>query len=187
MRGLESESLTWADLLLLRLRPIRVLVLYFPSRFDLQVDHLTEDGLRTYSGLVSPDISVSFWDPTDPEFSRALQLFDLKIPPALVLIAGLKAGDDDSIDPSTLYMIAHTNPDVLQDRVRLAQAVNTSVELLQRGNRAEICGYLRQRAVASVLNVIAKLGSDLSAAIVALKPTLSLPGDVALSLGGGGD
>jgi hypothetical protein len=179
-RGFGTERATWAELLALRLRSVRIYVVYFPSRFDLDLDGSIQAALRIFGTESGPDISVNFWDPTDPAFSHALDLFDLQHSPALVVATGLKPDASGAVDPDSMYMIAFTDQAVLGDRQRLADAVNTAVQVLGRGNRAEIAGFLRERSIASVLSAIGRISS----ALVALKPRLGLPGGVSIALGG---
>ena len=78
-RGLGSEELTWADLLYFQLAASTVLLLYFPSRFGLEVDTLAHEALTVFARATGTDTLVNFWDPTDPEFSRALALLSALI------------------------------------------------------------------------------------------------------------
>ena len=48
-RGLGSEQLTWAELLYFQLAASTVLVLYFPSRFELAVDALAHEALTVFA------------------------------------------------------------------------------------------------------------------------------------------
>jgi len=182
-RGLGSESLTWADLLYFQLATKTVLVLYFPSRFGLGVDTLAHEALTVFARATGPDTLVNFWDPTDPEFSRALALFDVSAPPALVLARGLKLRGRRTLDRANLYAISVSEPDVLHDRDRLATAVNTAHEVLARGDAAEISGYLRMRAVSSLLQAFGRLGGSVADGLVRLKPKVSLPGGPSIQLG----
>src|ERR1041385_2950439 len=85
-RSFGASELTWADLLHFRLSQVHVYALYFPSRFELSVDSAVKDALRTFGEQTGPDTSINFWDPTDPEFSRALTFFQLQKPPALLMV-----------------------------------------------------------------------------------------------------
>ena len=182
-RGLGSEELTWAELLYLQLAASTVLVLYFPSRFGLSVDTLAHEALTVFARATGTDTLVNFWDPTDPEFSRALALFDVAAPPALVLARGLKLRGKRTLDRAHLYAISVTEPDVLRDRERLASAVNAAHEVLARGDAAEISGYLRMRAVGSLLQALGRLGGSVADGLVRLKPKVSLPGGPSIQLG----
>ena len=182
-RGLGSEELTWADLLYFQLAASTVLLLYFPSRFGLEVDTLAHEALIVFARATGTDTLVNFWDPTDPEFSRALALFDVAAPPALVLARGLKLRGKRTLDRANLYAISISEPDVLRDRDRLATAVNAAHEVLARGDAAEISGYLRKRAVSSLLQAFGRLGSSVADGLVRLKPKVSLPGGPSIQLG----
>src|SRR4051794_18713606 len=89
-RTLGSEEFTWADLLYRRLSTVQVFVLCFPSRFDLLSDAVAKTSLQAFGQRTGPGTSINFWDPTDPEFSRALAIFDVTAPPATVLVGGSK-------------------------------------------------------------------------------------------------
>jgi hypothetical protein len=185
VRGLRAEPLTWADLLHSRLEQVKVYVLYFPSRFDLELDTQATEALRSF-GLNSPaSTSVSFWDPTDPEFSRALGLFDLRTPPALVFVAGMRLEGIEarSHGDAPLYAIAITDQEVLRERERLASAANTIHEIIARGNPQEIAAYLRQRQRHLLLEAIGTFAGQLRDQFLKLKPKLQLPGGPSLQLG----
>ena len=85
LRGLGSDRFTWAHLLYGRLDLVQVYIVYFPSRFDLTADKTVIDTLRTFGTNTGPSTSVNVWDTRDPNFGTALDLFDIKSPPALVL------------------------------------------------------------------------------------------------------
>src|SRR2546421_5140194 len=89
-RSLGSDRFTWAHLLYGRLGKVHVYIIYFPSRFDLAVDTTAIDTLRTFGTNTGPGTSVNVWDTRDPHFGKALELFDIKSPPALVLVTGLQ-------------------------------------------------------------------------------------------------
>ena len=92
------------------------------------------------------------------ESSRALALFDVAAPPALVLARGLScAANEPSIAP-TRTRSASLRADVLRDRDRLTTAVKAAHEVLARGDAAEISGYLRRRAVSTLLQALGRLG-----------------------------
>src|SRR6266567_3532833 len=88
-RALGTEEFTWADLLAPNLLSVDVFAVYFPTRFEDAVDEIVRTALRTFGQHTSTKTSVNFWDPQDPEFSAALELFDLRQPPAVVLTRGL--------------------------------------------------------------------------------------------------
>ena len=182
-RSLGSEELTWADLLYFQLAASTVFVLYFPSRFGLEVDTLAHQALTTFASATGTDTLVNFWDPTDPEFSRALALFDVASPPALVLARGLKLRGTRTLDRANLYAISVSEPNVLADRDRPAAAVNAAHEVLARGDPAEISGYLRLRAMSSLLQALGRLGSSVADGLIRLKPKVSLPGGPSIQLG----
>jgi hypothetical protein len=182
-RQFGSKEMTWADLLELRLRPVRVYVLYFPSRFDLDFDEQVKEALRSFGSLTSTDTSVSFWDSTDPEYEHGMALFGLKTPPALVFATGLSDVRQSPLDSANVYSILITDDVVLRDRALLAAAANTAHEVLVRGDRAEIVRYLRARAAGGVLAAIGGLAGDLRDSLLKLKPKLGLPGGFSIQLG----
>jgi hypothetical protein len=185
VRGLHAEPLTWADLLSSRLEQVQVYALYFPSRFDLEVDTQASETLRSFGRNTPASTSVSFWDPTDPEFSRALSFFDLKTPPALVFVSGLQLEEMTSGGSGhlPLYSTSITDQEVLRDRERLASAANNIHELIVRGNPREITGYLRERRLDALLETIGKLSGRLRDQILKLKPKLQLPGGMSIQIG----
>ena len=182
-RGLGSRELTWADLLHLELSAVRVYSLYFPSRFDLEVDSAAKAALESFGRQTGVDTSVDFWDPTDPEFSRALSFFDLGAPPALVLAAGLKSEGKRELDRANIYAIAITDSKVLSDRERLASAVNSAHEVLVRGDPQEIAGYVRGRAVVSLIAAIGRISERLRDEFLRFKPKFQLPGGISVQVG----
>lgn len=182
-RAFGSEDMTWADLLQLRLRSVRVLVLYFPSRWDLEADAHAQESLRAFGKLTGTSTSVNFWDGTDPQFEQALALFDVTMPPALVVASGSGSHDDVPVDKNHLYSIVITDAAVLSSRDKLAAAVNTAHEVLMRGNQAEIAGYLRARSAGQVLSAVGAIAGELRDALLKLKPKLGLPGGVSIQLG----
>ena len=117
------------------------------------------DSLRTFGENTGPCASVNFWDPKDPEFSKALELFHLQSPPALVLATGLKVQGTEpfGLDKSHLYTITITNHEILSNQEQLAAAVNTSHDILVRVNPKENTSYLRKNAIQSLLEVIARV------------------------------
>jgi hypothetical protein len=183
LRRLGSEELTWANLLYVQLAASTVFVLYFPSRFDLDVDAQAREALTTFGRATGEATRVNFWDATDPEFSRALGLFDVIAPPALVLARGLKLRGKRMLDPAHLYAIAITDADVLSKRERLAAAVNTAHEVLARGDAAEISAYVRKQSVTSLLQTLSHIGETLVDGLVRLKPKVTLPGGPSIQLG----
>jgi hypothetical protein len=184
-RALGSEELTWAELLSGFLSPARVYCLYFPSRFDLPIDAEATTTLRTFGDHTGKDTTVDFWDPKDAEFSRALALFGIDSPPALVFVSGLKLKGANLSGPegASLYAITITDQAVLGDAARLALATNTAHELVARGDPKRIAGYLRKRSATSLLQEIERISTGIRDQLVLLKPKISLPGGVALQLG----
>lgn len=185
-RDFGSKRFTWGHLLYGRLNPVKVFVIYFPSRFDLKLDEIAEDAMRTFGRNTGSSTSVNFWDPEDPRFSDALALFDLKAPPALVFATGLELHDIEPSGPdrSNLYAITITDPEVLSDEDRLSRSSNEIHEILTRGNPKEIASYIRKGAIASLLEVIAKVLGTLVDGFSRLKPKLHLPDGTSISLGG---
>jgi hypothetical protein len=184
-RALGSEEFTWADLLYLRLSAVYVFVLYFPSRFDLPADAIAKTALQAFGQRTGPGTSINFWDSTDPEFSKALGIFDVKAPPALVLAGTSKADRTATspIDPADLYAISITAPEILGDAGHLALAVNNAHEVLMRGNPKEITRYLRQQAASSLLVYIGTIAGGLRDELLKCKPKFGLPGGISLQLG----
>ena len=183
VRGLGSAELTWADLLLSKLSTTRVYALDFTSRFDIPVDAAARGALESFGRQTGKGTSVDIWDPTDPEFSRALAFFDLEAPPALVLAIGLRAKPRRDLDREDLYAIAITDPQTLGDRERLASAVNAAHEVLVRGDPKEITGLVRQRAVSSLLATVGRLAERVRDEILKFKPKFQLPGGVSVQVG----
>src|SRR5437870_2777765 len=89
LRALGSENANWAQLLVGRLTGVDVFVLYFPSRFNLELDSQCMQSLRVFGDNTPTVTSVNFWNPKDEGFSKALALFGLKAPPVVVLLSGL--------------------------------------------------------------------------------------------------
>jgi hypothetical protein len=186
LRALGLDRLTWAHLLYGRLSQVQVYVLYFPSRFDLPVDKTTIDALRTFGTNTGPGTSVNIWDTRDPNFGKALELFGIKSPPALVLATGLQLKDIDPRGPdkANLYTITITHMDVLSSSNKLPRSINIAHDILLRGNSKEITSYLRTNAFDSLLQSIAKVAKVASDEIVKLKPKFQLPDGSSIQLGG---
>jgi hypothetical protein len=142
-----------------------VYVIYFPSRFDLPVDAKATAALRSFGERTGSGTSVNVWDPTDPEFSRALHLFGVISPPGVVLAGGSKRVPTSShpLDPGDLYAISFTDPFVLEDAERLASAVNSAHEVLARGDPREITRYVRAQAASALLTTLGNIASGLRA------------------------
>jgi hypothetical protein len=184
-RALGSDSATWADLLYRQLHGVQAFCLYFPSRFDLPVDKHATDTLRVFAANTGSDTSVEFWDPADPEFSRALGLFGLAAPPALVFVAGLRLKGALLTGPegTNLYAVAIQDQAVLSDRERLAAATNTAYEVVRRSDPREVASFLRKQSAVSLLESVGKISSAVADQIVRLKPKFTLPGGVGIQLG----
>jgi len=185
--GFESERLSWAELLLLRLRHVQVFVLYFPSRFDLECDTLVEDALRTFGKNTGAATSVNFWDTTDPELTRVLGLFELKVPPALVLARGLEAANKRKapLNPSDIYCISITDSHVLCDRAQLAAAVNAAHEVVSHGDPKEITGFVRARAAGDFLAAVGRLSRSAAELLLKHGVTVGAPGGFSFRVGSG--
>jgi hypothetical protein len=185
-RTFGSERFTWADLLYRKLASVQVYVIYFPSRFNLDLDTTVMQALRTFGENTGPGTSVNFWDPKDPEFNKALELFNLQSPPVLVLATGLKVQGIEPFGPdkANLYTITITNHEVLSNQEQLAAAVNTSHDILVRGNAKEITSYIRRNALQSLLEVIARVAGGVRDEILKFKPKFTLPGGFSIQVGG---
>jgi hypothetical protein len=186
LRSLGSDRFTWAHLLYGRLGQVQVYIIYFPSRFDLAVDTTVIDTLRTFGTNTGPSTSVNVWDTRDPNFGKALDLFDIKSPPALVLATGLQLKDIDPRGPdkANIYTLTITNMDILSSSDKLPQSINIAHDILVRGNPKEITSYLRTNALHTLLQVIAKVARVASDEIVKLKPKFQLPDGSSIQLGG---
>ncbi len=183
VRSPGSASLTWAELLSSHLLSVRVFVLYFPSRFDLDVDTGVRSALDAFGRQTSSETSVSCWDPADPRLEQALRLFDITAPPALVLATGLKKRGKQLLKVASLYAITISQADVLRDRQRLAAVVNSAHEVLMRGDADAIARYLRKRDRELLLAGVAAVGQHVLEQLATLKPKFQLPGGVSLQLG----
>jgi len=186
LRSLGSDRFTWAHLLYGRLGQVQVYIIYFPSRFDFAVDTTVIDTLRTFGTNTGPSTSVNVWDTRDPNFGKALDLFDIKSPPALVLATGLQLKDIDPRGPdkANSYTLTITNMDILSSSDKLPQSINIAHDILVRGNPKEITSYLRTNALHTLLQVIAKVARVASDEIVKLKPKFQLPDGSSIQLGG---
>jgi hypothetical protein len=151
LRSLGSDRFTWAHLLYGRLDLVQVYVVYFPSRFDLAVDKTFIDTLRTFGSNTGSSTSVNVWDTRDPNFEKALELFDIKSPPALVLATGLQLKEIEPLDPDkvNIYTLTITNMDVLSSPDKLPQSINIAHDILIRGNPKEITSHLTRSSNSS--------------------------------------
>jgi hypothetical protein len=185
-RSLGSEEFTWADLLYRKLAAVHVYVLYFPSRFDLEFDGVVRQALEAFGRDTPWRTQVNVWNPADPEFARALALFDLKYPPALVLATGLapRAVGPAEVDRTRLYRIAISDPAVLGNRAKLAAAINSAHEVLVRGDPKEISGYVRECTVGALIAAIGSIAAEVRDEMLKCKPTFGLPGGFSIQLGG---
>ena len=131
--------------------------------------------------------SVDFWDPQDEHFSRALDLFGLRNPPALVLATGLEAQAAEAPGtagpPDSLYCISFADPAVLADRQRLSSAVNIAHEILTRCDSKEIASYIRQRKIKGLLGAIGHGAGVVRDEFIKLHPKFGLPGGLSVELG----
>jgi hypothetical protein len=187
VRALGTERFTWADLLRAQLAAVELYVLYFPSRFDLPVDDVVINALRLFGDATSQRTSVDFWDPQDEHFSDALALFGLEVPPAVVLVTGLRTQQSNpakqTVPGEPLYCISFVDQTMLTDRAQLAAAVNAAHEVLMRCDRDEIAGYIRRRKVRSLLKVIGTLSASVRDQLLKFKPKFGLPGGFSVGLG----
>ncbi len=186
VRALGLDRFTWAHLLYSRLGSVQVYVVYFPSRFDLAVDTTVIDTIRTFGTNTGPSTSVNVWDTRDPHFGKALELFDIKSPPALVFATGLQLTDIDPRGPDKVnfYTITITNMDVLSSADKLPRSINIAHDILVRGNPKEITLHVHTNALHSLLQTIAKVARVASDEIIKLKPKFQLPDGSSIQLGG---
>lgn len=183
-RGLESRAQTWADLFSKQLDGVRAFVLYFPSRADTEADKVATEALTAFGTHTGAATSVNFWDPTDDEFSRALGLFNIDAPPALVFVPGKLLVAAASTDGAAhLYSIAITDESILRDRDKLVRAANTAHEVVIRGDPGEISAYVRERKAAAWVAGVARVSASVIEEFAKLKPRLSLPGGIGFQLG----
>jgi hypothetical protein len=185
-RQLGSDHFTWAHLLYGQLGQIHVYALYFPSLVPLPADQTVIAALHDFGTRTGKDTSVNLWDTTDPQFSKALEFFDLKAPPALVFVSGLEV---DGIEPygpdkANLYSIVLTRSEVLSSRELLASAINRIHTILVRSDPKEISAYLRQQKLSSLLSAIAKVANVVANEIIKLRPKFQLPDGSSIQLGG---
>jgi hypothetical protein len=187
LRALGSERFTWADLLRVPLAAVRVYVLYFPSRFNLPVDAAATEALRVFGPATSEQTSVDFWDPQDVHFSDALELFGLRSPPALVMVAGLQAQVAEAVGtdilPDSLYCISFSDEAVLSDRQRMAAAVNIAHEILMRCDNREIARYIRGQKIKELLAAIGHGAGAVRDELIKLRPKFGLPGGLSVGVG----
>ena len=186
LRSLGSDRFTWAHLLYGRLGQVQVYIIYFPSRFDLAVDTTVIDTLRTFGTNTGSSTSVNVWDTRDPNFGKALDLFSIKSPPAMVFATGLQLKDIDPLGPdkANIYTLTITRMDVLSNSDELPRSINIAHDILVRGNPKEITSYLRTNALHSLLQVIANVARVASDEIIKLKPKFQLPDGSSIQLGG---
>lgn len=186
LRALGFDHFTWAHLLYGRLSSIQVYVLYFPSRFDLPEDTYVIDTLRTFGTNTGPGTLVNIWDSRDPNMEKALELFDVKSPPALVFVSGLHLKDiNPSLGPdqALLYAITVTRRDVLSSSDKLPQSISRVHDILVRNNPKEITAYVRTNAFHALLQMLANVAKGVSDEIVRLRPKFQLPDGSSIQLG----
>ena len=183
-RRFGDERFTWVDLLYFRLAEVRVYVLYFPSRFGLDVDRICLKLLHTFGDSTPATTSVNSWDPRDEHFAEALSLFGLQAPPAVVLACGLERSRDGAFDERHVYSITFNDRGVLGDTARLVAAMNLAHEVLSRGDPREITRLIRSRDREGLLASVARVAAAVGDQVVKLRPRLGLPGGLSISLGG---
>lgn len=185
VRTMASEQFTWAHLLYGKLGSVEVFTIYFPSRFELEQDNIAMDALRVFGKNTPITTSVSFWDPTDPQFTKALGIFRLKSPPAIVLATGLKVNGINPYGPddSNIYSIVFTESPILADKSKLVSAVNSAYDILVRGDPAELADYLRKKAKASLLSTIGRILGRVRDEFLKFKPKFQLPDGSSIQLG----
>jgi hypothetical protein len=186
LRAMGDEQFTWAHLLYGKLGNVRVGIFYFPSRFNTAADNAVIEALRSFGQNTGTATSVNIWDTTDPAFDHALELFDLKTVPAVVLATGLLV---DGIQPrgpdkTPLYSVVLNDAALLSNAARFQAAVNGAHEVLTCSNPKEIAGYIRSRKAASILDAIGKVAAHVRDEILKWKPKFGLPGGVSVQVGG---
>lgn len=184
-RDFGSRKLIWAHLLYRRLAFVDVYVIYFPSRFDLNVDKVVEETLREFGTNTGKRTSVNFWDAKDPDFTLALNYFHEKSPPVLVFVAGLaKTGlGQTGLDESNLYSITISDQKVLGDRLRLASITNTIHEMLVRSDPREIASFVKRQSLNSLLATIGRISMMLKDQFLSFKPKFQLPDGTSIQFG----
>jgi len=186
LRDMGDEQFTWAHLLYGKLGNIRVGIFYFPSRFNTATDKAVVEALRAFGTNTGPATSVNIWDTTDPAFDHALDLFDLKTVPAVVMATGLQVDgmQPRGHDKTPLYSIALTDGALLSDAAGFQAAINSTHEVLTRSDPKEIVGYIRARTAGSILAAIGKFAAHVRDEILKWKPKFGLPGGVSVQVGG---
>jgi hypothetical protein len=185
IRARGEEQFTWAHLLYGKLGVLELGVFYFPSRFDTDSDKIVIDALHAFGSNTPSSTSVNIWDTKDPEFERALGLFDLKTVPALVLATGLEVKDMLPRGPANtpLYSIILSDPTTLSNQAHLQAALNAAHDVLLRSNPKEITGYIRAQKAEGILAAIGKIASKVRDEILKWKPKFGLPGGVSVQIG----
>lgn len=186
VRQLGDESFTWANLMYEKLRSLQVLVVYFPSRFDNNIDLNCKKWLRNFGKETGSKTSVNFWDPKDTYFEDALKLFGVKSNPAVVLVTGLQVPllDEKGPDKTELYSISFADQTVLTNEAQFQNGVNRAHQILMLGNPKDIASFVRGQNAKGVLKVIGGILGKVRDQLVILKPTFTLPNGVSLGLGG---
>ena len=186
LRAMGDEQFTWAHLLYGKLGNVRVGIFYFPSRFNTATDKAVIEALRSFGRNTGAATSVNIWDTTDPAFDQALELFDLKTVPAVILATGLQVEGIQPRGPAKtpLYSIVLTDAALLADATRFQAAVNSAHEVLTRGDPKEIAGYIRSGKAGAILDAIGKFAAHIRDEILKWKPKFGLPGGISVQVGG---
>lgn len=186
LRALGEEQFTWAHLLYGKLGNVLIGIFYFPSRFNNSTDTAVIAALKAFGANTGSATSVNIWDTTDPAFDHALDLFDLKTVPAVVLAAGLQIDGmrPRGPDKTPLYSIVLNDPAILADGARFQSAINNAHEVLTRSDPKEIAGYIRARKAGAILEAIGKFAAHLRDEILKWKPKFGLPGGISVQVGG---
>ena len=185
LRAMGEEEFTWAHLLYGKLGAVKVGIFYFPSRFDSPADKTVIDSLRAFGRNTGADTSVNIWDPKDPDFEQAMNLFALKTVPALLLATGLNIDGMMPRGPAKtpLYSITLNDPTVFADAGKLQVAINDIHEILLRSDPKEIAGYIRADRASDILAAIGKVAGRIRDEILKWKPKFALPGGVSVQVG----
>jgi hypothetical protein len=185
LRAMGDQQFTWARLLYGKLGNVKIGIFYFPSRFDSPVDTAVMEALRAFGRNTGPSTSVNIWDTTDPEFERALGLFDLKTVPAVVLATGLQVDGMERREPdhTPLYAIILADAAILSEPAHLQAAINSAYEVLVRSDPKEITAYIRAQTPNAILAAIGKGAAHVRDEILKWKPKFELPGGVSVQVG----
>lgn len=148
-----SKKFTWANLIYKKLASVEVFIIYFPSRFELEVDDTVKKIITKFGENTGATTSVNIWDVKDPKFSKALLMFNLKTPPALVIASGLKAHNSEPYGPdrANIYSIAIDDTNLLGNPEKLMPTLSYFHEVIAKGNSKEISACIRKKSVDSFL------------------------------------